>query len=132
MTQLAVLDQASTSVSYTLSSIGWGIDLWPGYFSRMRNVYTALDTKNTMKDGETSFPRPGYEDSAGMSVELRYVDCIRNTSHLNLFSAIQRRIVLLSQQQIRTRIPLWSFIHDPTRTARRHCWHQRKWEIDRY
>lgn len=79
MTQLAVLDQASTSLSYTLSSIVWDIDLWPGYFSRMRNVYTVLDTKNKMKDGETPFPRPGYEESEGMGIELRYVDRIYHT-----------------------------------------------------
>lgn len=71
MTQLAVLDQASTSLSQTLTSIGWNIDLWPGYFSRMRNVYTALETKNKIKDGETPFPRPGCESRAGMGIEVR-------------------------------------------------------------
>ena len=73
MTQLAVLNQASTSLSYTLSSIVWDIDFWPGCFSRMMNVYTALDAKSKMKDGETPFPRPGYEESAGIGIEVRYV-----------------------------------------------------------
>jgi len=71
MTQLAVLDQVATSLCDTLTSIAWDIDVWPGSFSRMRNVYTALDTKNKMKDGETPFPRPGYEGSAGIGIELR-------------------------------------------------------------
>lgn len=71
MTQLAVLGQASTSLYYTITSIGWDIDLWPGSFSRMRNVYAALDTKNKMKDGKIPFPRSGYEASSGMGIEVR-------------------------------------------------------------
>lgn len=47
------------------------MDLWPGQFSRLKNIYAALDTKNKMKDGETPFPRPGYEASAGMGIEVR-------------------------------------------------------------
>ncbi|KAF8452298.1 P-loop containing nucleoside triphosphate hydrolase protein, partial [Boletus edulis BED1] len=73
MTQFAVLNQASTSLSYTLASIGWDIDLWPSCFSQMRNVYTALDTKNKIKDGETPFPRPGREASTGAGIEFRDV-----------------------------------------------------------
>ncbi|KAG6373710.1 P-loop containing nucleoside triphosphate hydrolase protein [Boletus reticuloceps] len=73
MTQFAVLNQASSSLSYTLASIGLDIDLWPSCFSRMRNVYTALDTKNKMKDGETTFPRPGREASTGVGIEFRDV-----------------------------------------------------------
>lgn len=37
----------------------------------MRNVYALLDAKNKMKDGETAFPRPGYEANAGMGIEVR-------------------------------------------------------------
>jgi len=36
----------------------------------MGNLYGALDTKNKMKDGERPFPRPGYESSEGMSIEV--------------------------------------------------------------
>ncbi|KAH0835777.1 P-loop containing nucleoside triphosphate hydrolase protein [Lanmaoa asiatica] len=71
--QLAILDQTSTSLRYTFEAIGWAIDLWPGDFSRMRNVYAVLDTKNKTKDGETPFPRPGFEASAGMGIEVRDV-----------------------------------------------------------
>ncbi|KAF8546950.1 P-loop containing nucleoside triphosphate hydrolase protein, partial [Imleria badia] len=73
MTQLAVLDQSSASLSQTLTSMGWDISLWPGCFSRMSNVYAALDTKIKMKDGETPFPRPGCEAGTGMGIEVRDV-----------------------------------------------------------
>ena len=52
------------------------INLWPGEFSRMINVYTALDTKSKMRDGETPYPRPGYEESRGMGIQVQYVDYI--------------------------------------------------------
>ncbi|KAG9312733.1 P-loop containing nucleoside triphosphate hydrolase protein [Chiua virens] len=71
--QLSVLDSTSTSLGYTFESIRYAIALWPGEFARMRNVYTMLDTKNEIKDGGVPFPQPGYEASAGMSIEFRDV-----------------------------------------------------------
>lgn len=38
----------------------------------MREFYAALEIENQIKDGDTPYPRPGYENALGMSLELRY------------------------------------------------------------
>ena len=43
----------------------------------MGQFYMQLDAKPEMKDGDTSYPRPGYDKSIGMSIEFRYVMSIQ-------------------------------------------------------
>lgn len=43
----------------------------------MREFYAALDIKNQIKDGDETYPQPGYENSPGMSLELRYETFLR-------------------------------------------------------
>ena len=42
----------------------------------MRDFYMTLDATPKMKDGDTSYPRPGYDKSIGMSVEFRCVTSV--------------------------------------------------------
>lgn len=87
--QLAALNETSTSLRYTFPAIRASLSLWPGQFSRLMNVYAALDIKNKMKDGKTPFPRSGYEASEGMSIQFKYVDTnVSFTWQLTLLCAL--------------------------------------------
>jgi len=43
----------------------------------MREFYAALDIENQIKDGDKGYPRPDYDNSAGISLELRYESRVR-------------------------------------------------------
>ncbi|KAG6332023.1 hypothetical protein ID866_7069 [Astraeus odoratus] len=71
--QLAILEQTNLSLRQTFWLLANEIEFFPEDVSRMREFYAALDIENQVKDGETPYPQPGCDNSAGMSVELRNV-----------------------------------------------------------
>ncbi|KAH7889214.1 P-loop containing nucleoside triphosphate hydrolase protein [Phlebopus sp. FC_14] len=70
LVQLAILQQTSISLRHTFSFIELGAKLFPGELARVADLYRMINLENKMKDGETVFPRPGYKQSPGMSIEF--------------------------------------------------------------
>lgn len=71
--QLAILEQTNLSLRQTFWLLANELEFFPEDMSRMREFYAALDIENQIKDGDTGYPRPDYDNSAGMSLELRHV-----------------------------------------------------------
>lgn len=71
--QLAILEQTNLSLRQTFWLLANELEFFPEDASRMREFYAALEIENQIKDGDTPYPRPGYENALGMSLELRNV-----------------------------------------------------------
>ncbi|KAL4068181.1 P-loop containing nucleoside triphosphate hydrolase protein [Scleroderma citrinum] len=71
--QLAILEQTNLSLRQTFWLLANELEFFPEDMSRMREFYAALDIKNQIKDGDKVYPQPGYDNFAGMSIELRRV-----------------------------------------------------------
>ena len=77
LAQLAVIEQTNTSLRQTFGMLSFWFQQLPQDVARMGQFYMQLDAKPEMKDGDTPYPRPGYDKSIGMSIEFRYVMSIQ-------------------------------------------------------
>lgn len=74
MASMAILQQTSTSLRWTLYSILYDGKQIPKEISKVKKIYDTLDIKNQVVDGDLAYPGMSSEE-CGMSLELRYVDC---------------------------------------------------------
>jgi len=73
LAQLAVVEQTNASLRQTFMMLSIFSEQLLHGVARMGQFYMKLDAKSEMKDGDTLYPRPGYDKSIGMSIEFRYV-----------------------------------------------------------
>lgn len=73
MASMAILQQTSTSLQWTLYCILYDGNQLPKEISKVKKIYEALDVKNQVADGDLTYPGENSEES-GMSLELRFVD----------------------------------------------------------
>ncbi|KAJ7626077.1 P-loop containing nucleoside triphosphate hydrolase protein [Roridomyces roridus] len=73
MTSIAILQQYSASLNYSLQSLFWDVSKVGKCVTDIRILYEAENVRNKIADGEVVYPRSGYEDKKGMEIELRNV-----------------------------------------------------------
>jgi hypothetical protein len=70
MASMAMLQQSSESLSYSVSSILYTTEWARRQLRDVKRLYEAMDVKPIMKNGKLPYPSPGQADQ-GMGVELR-------------------------------------------------------------
>ncbi|KAG6329948.1 hypothetical protein ID866_9142 [Astraeus odoratus] len=73
LAQLAVIEQTNVTLRQTLSSFSFFASRLPQEVAKLGSFYRTLDAKAEMVDGDTPYPRKGYDTSSGMSIEFRNV-----------------------------------------------------------
>ncbi|RDB22985.1 putative multidrug export ATP-binding/permease protein YgaD [Hypsizygus marmoreus] len=70
---IAVLQQSSMSLRYSLEKILYKVTAFQHNVSKLRNLYAASERKNKMEDGDLSYPRTEKAHEDGMAFELKDV-----------------------------------------------------------
>ncbi|KAJ7358439.1 P-loop containing nucleoside triphosphate hydrolase protein [Mycena albidolilacea] len=73
MTSIAILQQYSTSLNYSLQMLFWDFSQIGRSFTDIKILYEAASVKNQIVDGDVAYPRADVEPSKGMEIELRNV-----------------------------------------------------------
>ncbi|KAJ6494286.1 P-loop containing nucleoside triphosphate hydrolase protein [Mycena sanguinolenta] len=73
MTSIAILQQYSSSLSYSLQILFWDFSRVGRSFTDIKVLYEAAEVKNQIIDGDREYPRPDVEKAKGMEIELRNV-----------------------------------------------------------
>ncbi|KAK6964745.1 P-loop containing nucleoside triphosphate hydrolase protein [Favolaschia claudopus] len=75
MTSIAILQQYSSSLNYSLQMLFWDFSRVGKCFTDIKILFEAASIKNQIVDGDLAYPRPEaeFEVSRGMDIELRNV-----------------------------------------------------------
>ncbi|KAJ7879382.1 P-loop containing nucleoside triphosphate hydrolase protein [Mycena leptocephala] len=73
MTSIAILQQYSASLNYSLQMLFWDFSQVGKCFTDIKILYETANIKNQIVDGDVAYPRPGVNVSKGMEIELRNV-----------------------------------------------------------
>ncbi|KAF7355898.1 P-loop containing nucleoside triphosphate hydrolase protein [Mycena venus] len=75
MTSIAILQQYSSSLNYSLQMLFWDFSQVGKCFTDIKMLYETANIKNQIVDGDVEYPRPEaeFEASKGMEIELRNV-----------------------------------------------------------
>ncbi|KAJ7615767.1 P-loop containing nucleoside triphosphate hydrolase protein [Mycena polygramma] len=73
MTSIAILQQYSSSLNYSLQMLFWDFSRVGKCFTDVKILYDSADIKNQIVDGDVAYPRPSVDASKGMEIELKNV-----------------------------------------------------------
>jgi ABC-type multidrug transport system fused ATPase/permease subunit len=73
MTSIAILQQYSASLNYSLQMLFWDFSQVGKCFTDIKILYESANIKNQIVDGDVAYPRPNVDVSKGMEIELRCV-----------------------------------------------------------
>ncbi|KAJ7159261.1 P-loop containing nucleoside triphosphate hydrolase protein [Mycena crocata] len=73
MTSIAILQQYSTSLNYSLQMLFWDVSQVGKCVTDIKILYETANIKNKIVDGEVAYPRPSVDASKGMDIELKNV-----------------------------------------------------------
>ncbi|KAJ6494288.1 P-loop containing nucleoside triphosphate hydrolase protein [Mycena sanguinolenta] len=73
MSSIAILQQYSSSLNYSLQMLFWDFSRVGKSFTEIKVLYDAAEVKNQIVDGDVEYPHPDVEKSKGMEIELRNV-----------------------------------------------------------
>ncbi|KAJ7028923.1 P-loop containing nucleoside triphosphate hydrolase protein [Mycena alexandri] len=73
MTSIAILQQYSSSLNYSLQMLFWDLSQVGKAITNIKILYEAGNIKNQIVDGDVAYPRPSTDISKGMDIELRNV-----------------------------------------------------------
>ncbi|KAJ7711882.1 P-loop containing nucleoside triphosphate hydrolase protein [Mycena metata] len=73
MTSIAILQQYSSSLNYSLQMLFWDLSQVGRAVTDIKILYEAANIKNQIIDGDVAYPRPSTDVSKGMDIELRNV-----------------------------------------------------------
>ncbi|KAF8193957.1 P-loop containing nucleoside triphosphate hydrolase protein [Mycena galopus ATCC 62051] len=73
MTSIAILQQYSSSLNYSLQMLFWDFSRVGKSFTDIKVLYEAGDVKNQIVDGDLPYPRQDVEQSKGTEIELKNV-----------------------------------------------------------
>ncbi|KAJ6600173.1 P-loop containing nucleoside triphosphate hydrolase protein [Mycena sp. CBHHK59/15] len=71
MASIAILQQYSSTLNYTLQSLFWDFSRLASCVSQIKLLYEVAENK--ILDGDVAYPRPGADATQGMDIELRNV-----------------------------------------------------------
>ncbi|KAJ7105195.1 P-loop containing nucleoside triphosphate hydrolase protein [Mycena epipterygia] len=73
MTSIAILQQYSTSLNYSLQMLFWDVSRVGKCVTDIKILYETAEIKNVIVDGDTPYPRESLDGPKGMDIELRNV-----------------------------------------------------------
>ncbi|KAJ7727533.1 P-loop containing nucleoside triphosphate hydrolase protein [Mycena maculata] len=73
MTSIAILQQYSSSLNYSLQSLFWDVSRVGKCVTDIKILYETANIQNKIVDGDTPYPRASVDSSKGMEIELRNV-----------------------------------------------------------
>ncbi|KAJ7652353.1 P-loop containing nucleoside triphosphate hydrolase protein [Mycena polygramma] len=73
MTSIAILQQYSSSLNYSLQMLFWDFSQVGKCFTEIKILYESGNVKNQIVDGDGAYPRPSVDASKGMDIQLKNV-----------------------------------------------------------